>query len=75
MIIEDILYFLDDDWELLAKVGAYINKRRPGFDVRIYGYKNMSDFIKKHKSNFEMKKVKAEDNIHENLYVRKVQND
>ncbi|MGN0305255.1 MAG: NYN domain-containing protein [Lachnospiraceae bacterium] len=75
LIIEDILDFLDDDWELLAKVGAYINKRRPGFDVRIYGYKNMSDFIKKHKSNFEMKKVKAEDNIHENLYVRKVQND
>ncbi|MGN1315238.1 MAG: NYN domain-containing protein [Lachnospiraceae bacterium] len=75
LIIEDILDFLDDDWELLAKVGAYINKRRPGFDVRIYGYKNMSDFIKKHKSSFEMKKVKAEDNIHENLYVRKVQND
>ena len=75
LIIEDILDIIDDDWELLAKVGAYINKRRPGFDVRIYGYRNMSDFIKKHKSNFEMKKVKAEDNIHENLYVRKVQND
>ena len=75
LILEDILDILDDDWELLAKVGAYINKRRPGFDVRIYGYRNMSDFIKKHKSSFEMKKVKAEDNIHENLYVRKVQND
>ena len=75
LIIEDILDILDEDWELLAKVGAYINKRRPGFDVRIYGYRNMSDFIKKHKSSFEMKKVKAEDNIHENLYVRKVQND
>ncbi|MBQ9991700.1 MAG: NYN domain-containing protein [Lachnospiraceae bacterium] len=75
LIIEDIMDILDDDWELLAKVGAYINKRRPGFDVRIYGYRNMSDFIKKHKNSFEMKKVKAEDNIHENLYVRKVQND
>ncbi len=75
LIIEDILDFLEEDWELLAKVGAYINKRRPGFDVRIYGYRNMSDFIKKHKNIFEMKKVKAEDNIHENLYVKKVQND
>ncbi len=75
LILEDILDILDEDWELLAKVGAYINKRRPGFDVRIYGYRNMSDFIKKHKNSFEMKKVKAEDNIHENLYVRKVQND
>lgn len=75
LIMEDIMDFLDDDWELLAKVGAYINKRRPGFDVRIYGYRNMSDFIKKHKTSFELKKVKAEDNIHENLYVRKVQND
>ncbi len=75
LIIEDLLDILDEDWELLAKVGAYINKRRPGFDVRIYGYRNMSDFIKKHKSSFEMKKVKAEDNIHENLYVRKVQSD
>lgn len=75
LIIEDILDILEDDWELLAKVGAYINKRRPGFDVRIYGYRNMSDFIKRHNNTFEMKKVKAEDNIHEILYVRKVQND
>ncbi|MBQ7432753.1 MAG: NYN domain-containing protein [Lachnospiraceae bacterium] len=71
-IIEDIVDILEDDeWENLSNVGINISKRRPGFDVRIYGYRNMSDFIRKHRDTFVMKKVKAEDGIHEIVYIKK----
>lgn len=71
-IMGDILDILEDDeWENLSNVGINISKRRPGFDVRIYGYRNMSDFIRKHRDIFVMKKVKADDGIHEIVYIKK----
>ncbi len=70
-IIADIQDILDDDWENLGKVGNDILRRRPGFDVRIYGYRNISAFIRKHRDIFEIKKIKADDKFHDIVYIRK----
>lgn len=70
-IIGDILEFLEEGWENLANVGIYLSKQRPGFDTRIYGYRNISNLIHSHEDLFEMKKVEAEDKIHYVVYVKK----
>jgi uncharacterized protein (TIGR00288 family) len=71
-IVAEIVGLLDDDeWVNLASIGLHLSQRRPGFDSRNYGYRSMSMFIKKHEAVFETKKVKAPNNIHNIVYIRK----
>lgn len=70
-IIENILNFLDEDWENLANVGYALNKQISGFDARNYGYKNMTQFITSHTEQFELKVETAKDGIHRVVYVKK----
>lgn len=70
-VLGEISDYLEDDWQNLAGVGIHMSKRCPGFDARIYGYRNFSDLIKKNNSHFELKNELAEDKIHKIVYVRK----
>lgn len=60
-----------DDWQNLASVGIHMSKRCPGFDARIYGYRNFSDLIMKNNDRFMLKNELADDKIHKIVYVRK----
>jgi uncharacterized protein (TIGR00288 family) len=70
-ILAEISDYLEDDWQNLASVGIHMSKRCPGFDARIYGYRNFSDLIKKNNGSFELKSELAEDKIHKIMYVKK----
>jgi hypothetical protein len=70
-ILSEISDYLEDDWQNLASVGIHMSKRCPGFDARIYGYRNFSDLIKKNNGSFELKSELAEDKIHKIMYVKK----
>jgi len=48
--IEDIAD--DDGWAFLAAVGALINKKRPDFDPRNYGFQKLTPLIKSQKKHF-----------------------
>jgi uncharacterized protein (TIGR00288 family) len=39
-------YSDDDDWMITSMVGTQLSKRMPEFDVRNYGYKKLSSFLK-----------------------------
>ena len=69
-LVEIIYNILDDDWENLASVGATLKKQIPGFDTRIYGYKNMTLLMQRYKDKFEIKKEKAKDGIHKIVYAK-----
>lgn len=70
-IINNILNYLDENWENLANVGHALNKQISGFDARNYGYKNMTQFISKHKEHFEIKFETAKDGIHSIVYIKR----
>lgn len=71
-IVNEIRSLLEDDeWSNLAGIGLQLSQRKPGFDSRNYGYRNMSMLIKNHEDVFETKKEKAPDNVHNIVYVKK----
>lgn len=71
-IVFEISNLLDEEeWIHLASIGLQLSQSKPGFDARNYGYKNISAFMKSHEDKFETKKVKAQDNIHDVVYVKK----
>lgn len=70
-IVDNILDILEDEWEHLAAVGIALNKQISGFDARNYGYKNMTQFIKNHGNEFDLKYETGRDGIHSIVYVKK----
>lgn len=70
-IVDSILNILEDDWETLASVGVALNKQISGFDTRIYGFKNMTQFIRKHEDRFELKYETARDGVNSIVYIKK----
>ncbi|SDB05343.1 TIGR00288 family protein [Eubacterium oxidoreducens] len=69
-VLKAIKGYLDNDWENLAGVGTYLSKRLPGFDSRIYGYRNISELIREHENLFDLKTELAEDKVHQVVYVK-----
>jgi uncharacterized LabA/DUF88 family protein len=47
----------DDGWTRLSEVGTALRRIDPGFDPRTYGFRQLSQLIKDHGSQFEMRKV------------------
>lgn len=45
----------EDGWAHLATMGLYLHQLDPGFDPRTYGYKQLSQLIKKYSNLFELK--------------------
>lgn len=53
-VIDDISG--EDDFAHLSALGQSLNKRRPEFDTRLYGFKKLSDLLGAQKKHFELKK-------------------
>ncbi len=60
----------EDGWAPLGMIGNILIKRYPAFDVRNYGYKKLTPFIRS-LNDFEVKSVKTKDSNTKLMYVRK----
>ncbi|MFT5971029.1 MAG: uncharacterized LabA/DUF88 family protein/Fe-S-cluster formation regulator IscX/YfhJ [Flavobacteriales bacterium] len=60
----------DDGWAGLAAVGALLNKKKPDFDPRNYGFAKLTPFIKSLKKHFEVDEREAERGKIKHIYLR-----
>lgn len=66
--IEDIAD--DNGWAFLAEVGAFINKKKPDFDPRNYGFQKLTPLIKSLDEHFEVDERDVEKTHIKHIYVR-----
>ncbi|MGH8182385.1 MAG: NYN domain-containing protein [Rhodanobacteraceae bacterium] len=59
----------DDGWAALAVVGSIVNKQRPDFDARSYGYGKLSDLVAA-TTLFEMERRSAGEGRPKTIHVR-----
>ncbi|MBI2832566.1 MAG: NYN domain-containing protein [Chloroflexi bacterium] len=59
----------EDGWAFLGVVGSRLLQLDPSFDARTYGYKQLSELIKAHSAEFEIKKKKNKDGTSA-IYIR-----
>lgn len=60
----------ESGWVSLAEFGSHVNKLRPDFDARNYGYKKLSDLVKAHTELFVVDERKTGSNDALVLYIR-----
>ena len=66
--IEDIAD--DDGWAYLAELGQLINKKKPDFDPRNYGFMKLSHLIKSLAGHFEIDERQVENTHIKHIYVK-----
>jgi len=66
--VEDIAD--DDGWAALASVGALINKKKPDFDPRNYGFSKLTPLIKSLKKHFDVDERESEKGHIRHIYVK-----
>ncbi|MBE0655641.1 MAG: Maebl, partial [Bacteroidales bacterium] len=66
--IEDIAD--DDGWAFLAAVGALINKKKPDFDPRNYGFTKLTPLIKSLRDHFIVDVREVENSQNKHIFVR-----
>jgi uncharacterized LabA/DUF88 family protein len=59
----------DDGWASLADLGALINKKRPDFDARNYGFTKLSKLIKSQNKHFEIDEREVKGTRIKHIYV------
>ncbi len=60
----------DDGWAALSAVGALINKKKPDFDPRNYGFQKLSLLLKSLKKQFEVAEKEDEKSQTKHIYVK-----
>ncbi|PIQ32997.1 MAG: Maebl [Bacteroidetes bacterium CG18_big_fil_WC_8_21_14_2_50_41_14] len=60
----------DDGWAALAAVGALINKKKPDFDPRNYGFQKLTPLIKSLKKQFIVDEREVEKTRIKHIYVK-----
>ena len=60
----------DDGWAFLAAVGALINKKRPDFDPRNYGFPKLTPLIKSLAEHFEVDERVVEKTHIKHIYLK-----
>ncbi len=60
----------DDGWASLAAVGGLINKKKPDFDPRNYGFQKLSLLVKSLKNDFQVDEKQVENTHIKHIYVR-----
>lgn len=60
----------DDGWASLATVGGLINKKRPDFDPRNYGFSKLTPLIKSMKNHIEVDEREVGKSHVKHIYVR-----
>ncbi|WP_075340801.1 NYN domain-containing protein [Tenacibaculum agarivorans] len=59
----------DDGWAFLGDVGSLIQKKRPNFDARNYGFEKLTPLIKSI-NKFEIERRENQKNKHQLIFVR-----
>lgn len=63
----------DDGWAFLAAVGALINKKKPDFDPRNYGFTKLTPLIKSLSKHFKVDEREVENKSHiKHIYVKNI---
>ena len=60
----------DDGWAFLGEVGQMLNKKRPYFDPRNYGFSRLTPMLKSLKKNFEVDERILDKSNTRHVYVR-----
>jgi len=60
----------DDGWAFLAGVGDLLNKKKPDFDPRNYGFAKLTPMLKSLKKHFEVEEQKVENSRVKHIFVR-----
>ena len=60
----------DDGWASLAAVGGLINKKKPDFDPRNYGFQKLTPLIKSLKHHFDVDEREVEKTHIKHIYVK-----
>lgn len=60
----------EDGWAHLGTFGRYLNKLKPDFDSRVYGYKKLSDLVKAKTDLFVTEERAISGQSTKNLYLR-----
>ena len=60
----------EDGWAHLGTFGSYLNKLKPDFDSRVYGYKKLSDLVKAKTDLFVTEERAIPGQSTKNLYLR-----
>ena len=71
LIKSSIIDLADDGgWAFLAAVGALINKKKPDFDPRNYGFPKLTPMIKSLKKHFDVDEREVEKTHIKHIYVK-----
>lgn len=60
----------DDGWAFLGEVGQMLNKKRPDFDPRNYGFTRLTPLLKSLKKNFEVDERISGKSTAKHVYVK-----
>lgn len=60
----------ENEWVSLSEVGSLIQKKRPDFDPRNYGFQKLTPLIEACPKHFEIEKRKAENSHVKHVFVR-----
>lgn len=60
----------DNGWAFLAEVGSLLNKKRPDFDPRNFGFTKLTPLIKSLRDDFEVDEREVEKTHIKHIYVR-----
>lgn len=66
--IEDVAD--ESGWASLAELGALLNKRKPDFDPRIYGFSKLTPFFKSLSKHFEIDEKNVENSKIKHVYIK-----
>lgn len=62
----------DSGWAHLGAVGSYIQRIRADFDTRLYGFKKLTDLLKRYPKHFTIEERGAPGSSSKAVFVRKV---
>lgn len=60
----------ESGWASLAELGALLNKRKPDFDPRIYGFSKLTPFFKSLNQHFEIDEKNVENSKIKHVYIK-----
>ncbi|MCL4642011.1 MULTISPECIES: NYN domain-containing protein [Olivibacter] len=60
----------ESGWASLAELGALLNKRKPDFDPRIYGFSKLTPFFKSLSRHFEIEEKNVENSKIKHVYIK-----
>lgn len=64
----------ESGWAFLAEIGALLNKRKPDFDPRIYGFLKLTPFFKSLSRHFEIDEKNVENTKIKHIYIKNKDN-